>query len=136
MKTPKLLPAEVACQQAVAVSSHRQGLVSVQPLGAGMEINARVGVEHPEGDVHGKPADLVDHGLEAPEGRDRPIIDMHAEARLDRLDHQIRAAGGQRTVDLVAAVAGDVHPRIPRDAHHGRVVLIGVQEDQVQRIRE
>jgi hypothetical protein len=120
----------------VAVSREPQCLRAVELLHTGVEVDARVGVVHPERDVDRQPADRVDHRLEAPERGDRPVVDVDAEVLLDRLDHQVRAALDERAVDLVRPLAGDVDPRVAGDPHHRGRVLVGVEVDQVERVRE
>ena len=113
----------------------------------GGQAEVRPRVMHRERQAHAHPADVVDDLLEAGEVELDEMVDVDAGNRLDGLPGAGRPAEVQGRVDQLelaggpgllarGAVAGrapqDRHHGLPRDAHHGGLVMTGRDVQQHQ----
>src|SRR4029077_5377794 len=83
-----------------------------------------------QADVH--PAQGVDDLDEAEEVDLDEVVDSQPGVGLNRLHHELRPAQAVGRVDLVHAVAWDVHPGVPGHADHGDVTAVRGYVDQHQ----
>ena len=94
-----------------------EGLAARGQVDPGQRVIDRIGRAHLD------TTERVDHHREAVETHLGVVVEMQARRLLDGLGQQRRAALGERGVDLVLAVAGDVHVGVAGDRDHrgGRV---------------
>ena len=100
---------------------------AVHVLAALLEVDVCLRVVHVVLDADVDATDGVDDRREAAEADLHVVVDVDARVLLDRLDEQRRVTEGERRVDLVLAVAGDVDVAVPGDRHEGRLVAAHVQ---------
>jgi hypothetical protein len=95
-----------------------ESVAAVEFLTACGQVDTGEGVADRFGGAHGHSADRVDQDGKAVEPDLGVVVDPDPGGLLDGLRQQRGAAEGVRRVDLVLAVAGNRHVRVPGDGHH------------------
>ena len=112
---------EVTVGRGVAGTHVTQRSRAVHFLAAGLDIQARHRVVDGFLGAQGDATDGVHDPGEAGEPELHVVVDAHAGVLLDGLLQQLRAPVGEGGVDLVHAVAGDLHVGVARDGDHRRL---------------
>ncbi|GMA36491.1 hypothetical protein GCM10025876_26950 [Demequina litorisediminis] len=113
-----------------ACSRERESLLTIEDLGARLEVEVRLGGLHVLGDAHGHATDGVDHVLEACEVDEGEVaVEVHAREFADGLHDargalaaiSVAAAAGECLVELAgpSGLGGSVVELTVRDLHAG-----------------
>src|SRR5216683_1900509 len=117
-------PGQVGEGEGVPVPGVRQRGQAVHMVYACGQVKAAGGVIYRIGQADVHPAERIDDLDEAEEVDLDEVVDGQPCVLLHRLHHQLRATQAERSVDLVHAVPGDLHPRVPRQADDRHVASV------------
>ena len=87
-------------------------------------------------DVHLEAAQRVEDPLHPVEAGEHVVVERDAGEVLDRVDHPLRAALGERAVDLVRAPGRDRHVGVAGDPDQRRALRLRVDPEDVDRVAE
>jgi hypothetical protein len=101
-------PAQIASRVDVSAAGVGQGQRPVRRLAPGLHVEGDHVVVHGHLRADGDPAHRVDDVAEPGEPGLDVAVDLDPDRLLDGLDQEFRAAQGERGIDLVLAVTGDL----------------------------
>ena len=108
------------CPGRGATANVAQGIAAVESLTARRQVDSGERVIDRFRQTHLDTPECVDDCAEPGEPDFCIVIESHAGRSLDCLRQQLRPPFGEGRVDLVGAVARNVHIGVAGDGHHGR----------------